>query len=66
MEMAPWLLLFTSDDHVWHWWLWPTATGWLVPDIGQEPGVQRLAEEGGGHPLAEGVASCEWPRLQCA
>jgi hypothetical protein len=45
---------------------WPAAAGWLVPGIGQEPGVQRLAEEGGGHPLAEGAASCKWPRLQCA
>jgi hypothetical protein len=44
----------------------PAAAGWLVPGIGQEPGVQLLAEEGGGHPLAEGAASCEWPRLQCA
>jgi hypothetical protein len=52
-----------GDDHARHWWPWPAAARWLVPGIGQEPGVQRLAEEGGGHPLAEGAASCESPRL---
>jgi hypothetical protein len=48
------------------WWLWLADAGWLVPGIGQEPSVQRLVEEGCGHPLAEGAASCEWSRLQCA
>jgi hypothetical protein len=36
-----------GDVRVRHWTLWSADAGWLVLGIGQENGVQRLAEDGG-------------------